>query len=98
MARRKRCMVYVDRGTDQGDVRRVRCDAKIKPGTPFCKEHFLTHRIITVKCSGEAHSNPYIDHCGVCMPHWGKYPVAIPKEFALPQDAVEGGSVSDYDL
>ena len=23
------------------------------------------------KCSGEAHSNPFIDHCGVCMPHWG---------------------------
>lgn len=22
-------------------------------------------------CSGEAHSNPYIDNCGVCMPHWG---------------------------
>lgn len=23
------------------------------------------------KCEGEAHSNAYIDHCGVCMPHWG---------------------------
>lgn len=29
---------------------------------------------IWVKCTGEAHSNPYIDHCGVCMPHWGEYP------------------------
>ena len=23
------------------------------------------------KCPGEAHSNPRIDHCGVCMPRWG---------------------------
>lgn len=22
-------------------------------------------------CTGEAHSNPMIDHCGVCMPRWG---------------------------
>ena len=21
-------------------------------------------------CNGEAHSNPYVDNCGVCMPHW----------------------------
>ncbi len=26
----------------------------------------------TVKiCTGEAHSNAFIDHCGVCMPDWG---------------------------
>ena len=23
------------------------------------------------KCTGEAHSNPWIDHCGVCAPRWG---------------------------
>lgn len=23
------------------------------------------------KCTGEAHSNPYIDHCMVCAPEWG---------------------------
>jgi len=27
------------------------------------------------KCSGEAHRNPFIDHCGECMPYWEKYPV-----------------------
>jgi hypothetical protein len=27
------------------------------------------------KCNGEAHSNPHIDHCGVCMPWWGVYPL-----------------------
>jgi hypothetical protein len=27
-------------------------------------------------CSGEAHSNPYIDNCGVCTPNWGT--VAVP--------------------
>jgi hypothetical protein len=29
-----------------------------------------------IKCNGEAHSNPAgHDHCGVCMPYWGEYPV-----------------------
>lgn len=28
-----------------------------------------------VKCIGEAHQNPYIDHCEICMPFWGDYPV-----------------------
>jgi|SRR5579883_2316055 hypothetical protein len=23
------------------------------------------------KCNGDAHSNPFIDNCGVCMPDWG---------------------------
>lgn len=23
------------------------------------------------QCNGEAHRNPFIDHCGVCMPRWG---------------------------
>jgi hypothetical protein len=30
---------------------------------------------IWVKCKGEAHSNPYIDNCGVCMPYWETYPI-----------------------
>jgi len=25
-----------------------------------------------VPCPGEAHSNPHIDHCGTCMPRWGR--------------------------
>jgi hypothetical protein len=29
-------------------------------------------------CTGAAHSNPFIDHCGVCMPFWGV--VIRPKE------------------
>jgi hypothetical protein len=29
---------------------------------------------IWVKCNGEAHTNPHIDHCPVCAPHWGEYP------------------------
>lgn len=24
-----------------------------------------------MKCYGEAHSNPLIDHCAICMPNWG---------------------------
>lgn len=26
---------------------------------------------VTQPCTGEAHQNPYIDHCPVCMPNWG---------------------------
>jgi len=28
-----------------------------------------------VKCNGEAHRNPFIDHCMACAPFWGEYPV-----------------------
>lgn len=31
-------------------------------------------KAIWVKCSGEAHSNAYIDHCSICMPWWSEYP------------------------
>lgn len=24
------------------------------------------------ECNGAAHSNPFIDHCMVCLPSWGK--------------------------
>lgn len=27
-----------------------------------------------IKCIGEAHGNPFIDHCMVCLPYWGSYP------------------------
>jgi hypothetical protein len=30
--------------------------------------------VIWVKCNGEAHSNPFIDHCIGCMPYWEDYP------------------------
>jgi hypothetical protein len=39
--------------------RRWLCDACAK------EQGFL------VPCHGEAHSNPFIDNCGVCMPRWG---------------------------
>lgn len=29
---------------------------------------------VWVKCTADAHKNPYIDHCFVCMPWWGKFP------------------------
>jgi hypothetical protein len=42
--------------------------------TPAAIEHDLKERFgiepIT-KCNGEAHSNPFIDNCMVCMPRWG---------------------------
>ena len=98
--RKKRCMVYLPGEGLDGKHVRCRCTGKIKPGTPFCKTHFATHRIVTVKCTGEAHSNPFIDHCGVCMPHWGKYPVAVHKDVKVEEIdnfIAEGGDVSEYD-
>lgn len=26
--------------------------------------------IVIVECNGEAHENPFIDHCYECMPYW----------------------------
>ena len=80
-SKRKRCKVFGRVEDKHGISSFYRCEAKIKPGTPFCKEHFETHKLIEVKCTGEAHSNPYIDHYGVCMPHWGSYPSAVPKDW-----------------
>lgn len=31
-------------------------------------------------CNGEAHRNPFIDHCMVCMPRWGTIEYLVPKE------------------
>ena len=66
----------------------IRCDRKIKPGTPFCKVHFETHKLVVEKCTGDAHSNPFIDHCMVCLPHWGSYPKAVLKD--APGEPWEG--------
>lgn len=29
---------------------------------------------IIKQCTGEAHRNPYIDHCYECMPYWEQVP------------------------
>lgn len=86
-SKRKRCRVWITKtvmdecgkNLIEREVK-VLCEGKIKPGTPFCKEHFETHKLIDVKCTGEAHSNPWIDNCWGCAPHWGHYPVAVLKE------------------
>jgi hypothetical protein len=26
------------------------------------------------RCNGDAHQNPMIDHCGICIPYWEVYP------------------------
>jgi len=33
----------------------------------------VTVYAIRIECPGEAHKNPYIDHCSVCMPDWGEF-------------------------
>lgn len=84
MAKRKRCKVYIETVERIDGIKSVsvssrhRCEGKIKRGTPFCKEHFETHRLVGVKCNGENH--PYGDHCMICAPFWGEYPVAVPKD------------------
>lgn len=34
-----------------------------------------------VKCNGEAHSNPFIDNCMVCMPRWGVHEIRNVADF-----------------
>ena len=38
--------------------------------------HQMTGR--DVDCPGDAHSNLYVDNCGVCAPNWGKVPEVLP--------------------
>lgn len=35
------------------------------------------------KCTGAAHSNPFIDNCGVCMPNWEWVVTESPKPEGL---------------
>lgn len=54
------------------DVNEEYCKNKTMNGSHFCKKHaqFVTTELIP--CTGEAHSNPYIDHCMMCAPRWGQ--------------------------
>jgi len=50
-----------------------------------------------IDCPGEAHSNPFVDHCEVCAPLWGKVKALAPVDLA---EARAGGfdvAVADLD-
>jgi len=49
-----------------------RCKEKTMRGSHFCKKHAALVTTELVPCTGEAHSNPYIDHCMMCAPRWGQ--------------------------
>lgn len=37
-------------------------------------EHMMKNQLdvdVSMPCTGAAHTNQYIDHCGVCSPSWG---------------------------
>ena len=36
----------------------------------FCESCALSLGLL-VQCPGEAHTNPYIDNCSICIPRWG---------------------------
>lgn len=42
-------------------------------------------KAIIKKCVGEAHRNPHIDNCMVCMPFWGTYPMCPTDERKLTE-------------
>jgi hypothetical protein len=55
---------------------RVACNWIEREKTPVMIFDRMAHEGRTelynvTQCTGEAHSNPYIDHCGVCAPFWG---------------------------
>ena len=59
----KRCLAKMDKCEHSQFV-----EPGLNPGeTRICAACGVT----LVPCTGEAHSNPYIDNCGVCMPQWG---------------------------
>jgi len=50
-------------------------------------------------CDGPAHSNPWIDHCGVCLHHkWGEIPELAPLDLDAARKAradIPCGELSD---
>jgi hypothetical protein len=48
-----------------------RCKEKTLRGGKFCAKHAKVVTTELVPCTGEAHSNPHIDHCMLCAPRWG---------------------------
>ena len=55
----------------------VRCLTMTQRGSIFCAEHAKLVTTGLVPCTGEAHSNPYIDHCMMCAPYWGMREVLV---------------------
>jgi hypothetical protein len=94
---KKRCLVVVEIPADEhGPIQQARCGDRVKPGTGddrvgLCAEHYKTHKMVFEECYGEAHQikGPGPDHCGVCMPYWGKYPIAVPREDPTPEGTIK---------
>lgn len=42
------------------------------------RAHWVRDGFHLERCTGDAHSNAFIDNCGQCMPLWGT--VAVPNE------------------
>ncbi len=40
-----------------------------------------------IPCPGEAHSNPHIDHCGICLPGWGEIDELAEIDFEAAKNA-----------
>lgn len=54
----------------------------------------------TITCTGEAHSNPYIDNCMVCAPEWGQITVCAECKHRPGQHAGDGchGAKNEDDM
>jgi hypothetical protein len=51
-----------------------------------------------VKCTGEAHTNPFIDNCALCMPRWGEVEELAPVDLCAAKVgnfAVSLGELTD---
>lgn len=61
------------------EARKCKCLARkalARKVTGILVEHF---NVVEEACTGEAHSNPHIDHCMVCLPRWGVVEKLVPK-------------------
>lgn len=50
---------------------------------------------VAMRCTGEAHSNAYIDNCMQCAPNWGVVAVKVESELVLPALAPPAFHVGD---
>lgn len=51
-----------------------------------------------IDCNGEAHNNPNIDNCAICMPFWQRYPVCPYDGIKLSTKGYCKGCKKYYDI
>lgn len=67
---KERCQVKISKALNRAIKAKMMADDPKRSMAPTVMRHG-GHRYVLSECTGEAHSNPHIDHCGMCAPLWG---------------------------